>query len=89
MAHQVIWTKKILETFIREGELTPLEEAIMRTRVKGWTRTKQAEELNLSISALDGYIRALKKKYDAVQKEHPGEMPKRKSSAAELYMDEH
>lgn len=89
MAHQVIWTKKILETFIREGELTPLEEAIMRTRVKGWKRTKQAEELNLSISALDGYIRALKKKYDAVQREHPEEMPKRKASAAELYMDKY
>ena len=61
----------------------------MRTRVKGWTRTRQSEEFNLSVSALDVYIKRLKKKYDAVQKEHPGEMPKRKASAVELYMDEH
>ena len=89
MSHQVIWTRRVLETFIREGNLTPIEEQIMRTRVKGWTRTRQSEELNLSLSALDVYIRRLKKKYDAVQKEHPGEMPKRKASAAELYMDKH
>ena len=89
MSHQVIWTRRVLETFIREGNLTPIEKQIMRTRAKGWTRTRQSEEFNLSVSALDVYIKRLKKKYDAVQKEHPGEMPRRKASAAELYMDEH
>ncbi len=84
MAKQVIWTKTVLETFIREAELSELEEKIIRTRVKGWSRTRQALTFNLSLSTLDRSIRALKAKYDAVQKEHP-ELPERKENAKELY----
>lgn len=50
MSHQVPWNKIILETFIDEGCLTKDEEIVMRTRVAGWSRTKQAVELGMSIS---------------------------------------
>ena len=88
MSHQVIWSKLILETFISEANLTKDEEMIMRTRVAGWTRTKQAAELCMSLSTIDKIISRLKVKYDAVQKHSPI-LPPRKESAAELYMDEH
>ena len=68
MSNQVIWGKLILETFIKEACLSKEEEWIMRTRVAGWSRTKQAQELHMSLSSLDKHIARLKKKYDIVQK---------------------
>ena len=88
MSHEVIWTKTVLEEFIREANLTPLEEHIMRTRAAGWTRVQQQMEFHLSESTLDRIISRLKRKYDAAQK-HSMILPPRKSSAKELYMDTH
>ena len=61
---------------------------VMRTRVAGWTRTKQAIELHMSVSKLDKIIRRLKVKYDHAARYDPI-LPPRKFSAAETYMDEH
>lgn len=88
MSHQVVWTKVILETFIAEANLTEIEELVMRTRVSGWTRTKQADKLNISMSTLDRIISRLKIKYDRAQKTSLI-LPPRRSSAEETYMDEH
>lgn len=87
MSHQVVWTKIVLETFIQDAALTKDEEMVMRTRVAGWTRTKQADQLRMSISTVDRIIKRLKIKYDKVQKTNPI-LPPRKFSAAETYMDE-
>ena len=59
---------------------------IMRTRVAGWTRTRQAAELCMSLSTVDKIISRLKVKYDHVAKYNPI-LPPRKMSAAETYMD--
>lgn len=84
MAHQVIWTKRTLETFIREANLTEEEEWIMRTRAAGWSRVKQSEKLHISISCLDKKIKKLKLMYDEVQKYNP-ELSPRKFSPEELW----
>lgn len=88
MSHQVVWTKIVLETFIAEANLTELEEQVMRTRCAGWTRTKQADKLNISLSTLDRIIKRLKVKYDKAQK-YSLILPARKDSAEETYLDEH
>ena len=88
MAHQVLWNKIIVETFIKEAMLTKDEEWILRTRVAGWSRTKQAVELNMSIANVDKIISKLKKKYDNVQKYNPL-LPPRKPSDQETWMDSH
>lgn len=88
MSNQVPWNKVILERFIELAVLTKDEEAIMRTRVAGWTITQQSIELGMSVSTVNRIIDKLKKKYDAVQKYDPI-LPPRKSSAKELYMDTH
>lgn len=88
MAHQVPWNKIILEEFISIASLTKEEEMIMRTRVAGWTRVKQCDEFNLSMSTLDRIIKRLKLKYDVAQK-YSVILPPRKESAAETYMDTH
>lgn len=88
MSHQVPWNKIIVETFIEEAMLTKDEEWILRTRVAGWSRTKQAMELNMSIANVDKMISRLKKKYDNVQKYNPL-LPPRKPSAQETWMDTH
>ena len=88
MAHQVPWNKIIVETFIKEAMLTKDEEWILRTRVAGWSSTKQAVELNMSIANVDKIISKLKKKYDNVQKYNPL-LPPRKPSDQETWMDSH
>ena len=88
MAHQVPWNKIIVETFIKEAMLTKDEEWILRTRVAGQSRTKQAVELNMSIANVDKIISKLKKKYDNVQKYNPL-LPPRKPSDQETWMDSH
>lgn len=88
MAHQVEWTRIILEEFIELACLTETEEHIMRTRLKGWTITKQAMELHMSESNVKKIIARLKKKYDIAQK-NSVILPKRKSSKEEEYMDTH
>lgn len=87
MSKQVPWNKLILEEFIKEGCLTKDEEMIMRTRVAGWSRTKQSMELNISMSTVDRLIKSLKRKYDNVQKYDPILPPRRKSSE-EIWLDE-
>ena len=88
MAKQVPWNSVILDEFISLALLTEDEEKIMRTRIAGWTRTKQAMELGMSLSSIDRIISTLKHKYDDVQR-YSDILPPRKRSACELYMDEH
>ncbi|MCQ2053390.1 MAG: hypothetical protein MJZ03_05605 [archaeon] len=88
MAHQVIWTKIIIETFIAEANLSKEEEMIIRTRAAGWPVSRQAMELNMSEATVHRMIKRLKHKYDEVQK-HNVILPPRKKSAKELYMDTH
>ena len=88
MSTQIIWSKLILETFIKEANLSKEDEWIMRTRVAGWSRTKQCEYLHISISNLDKRIARLKKRYDEVQKTNLL-LPPRKFSAKELWQDTH
>lgn len=67
MTKQVFWTKKVIEEFIKEGNLNERQEYIVRTRAKGYTIAMQAEELHLSIDQVNKDIAELKKLYDATQ----------------------
>lgn len=88
MAHQVLWTDKLTEEFIKKGALSDEEAYIMRTRARGYTVTQQALFLGLSESTIHRMIAKLKIKYDAVQKENPDLFPVRKTSKVEQFMDE-
>lgn len=88
MSHQVLWTKLILERFIEQGNLTVRQERIMRTRAAGYTIKEQSALLGYSVSLIKKEIATLKQIYDIVQRQDPV-LPPRKSSAKELYMDEH
>ena len=67
MTKQVFWTKKVVEEFIKEGNLNERQEYIVRTRAKGHTIARQAEELHLSIDQVNKDIAELKRIYDATQ----------------------
>lgn len=88
MSHQVIWSKIVLEEFIRLAHLTKTEEMIMRTRVAGHTVVQQSLEFCMSTRTVERIIARLKVKYDSVQPYSPL-LPPRKKSAKELYMDTH
>lgn len=87
MAYQVPWNDYILSEFSKTAMLSEEEVWIMQTRICGWSRTKQCQFLNISESALDKKIALLKKKYDFAQKINPN-LPPRKSSKQETWMDE-
>lgn len=96
MAHQVIWTKIILETFLEESGLNDrvsmgdekarILEGIMRTRFAGKTIVEQAEMFNCSVDTINKYIAELKSLYDATQK-HSLILPVRKNSKKEEKLD--
>ncbi len=84
MTRQVFWTKAVLESFIEEGNLTKRQEFIVRTRAKGYTISKQAEELHLSIDQVNKEIAELKKRYDITQATSQV-LPPRCKNKKELY----
>lgn len=85
MAHEVKWTKLVLDEFIKEALLEgTIDEMIMRTRVKGWSREKQAQEFHMSIASIDKRISLLKKRYDEVAKYDPL-LPPRKREPGEIF----
>ena len=96
MAHQIIWTKIILETFLEESGLNDrvsmgdskarILEGIMRTRCAGKTIVEQAEMFNCSVDSVNKYIAELKSLYDATQK-HSLILPVRKNSKKEEALD--
>lgn len=63
----ILWNKIILDEFIRLALLTDLEEQILRTQIKGWSRTKQSREFNISVETVDRTLKTIRKKYDSVQ----------------------
>lgn len=66
--NDIPWNKIILEEFIEKACLTELEEEIIRMRVKGWTITKQAQELSVSESTVKKNMAKIRNKYDDVCK---------------------
>jgi len=78
MAHQVKWTKTIFDTFAEEAMLSEEEKLILKTRIEGWTITKQSIELGKSESAINAMIKNLKLKYDQAQANRPDVLPIRK-----------
>lgn len=88
MSHQVLWTDKLTEEFVKRAALSDDEAYVMRTRARGYTVTQQALALGVSESTIHRMISKLKTKYDAVQKENPDIFPLRKVSKVEKFMDE-
>lgn len=78
MAHEVCWTQRIINDFIREACLSEDEAYIIRTRAKGKSIVEQSLELNKSVQTINRIIKGLKTKYDIVQKENPTMFPERK-----------
>lgn len=84
MTKQVFWTKAVMESFIQEGNLNKRQAFIVRTRAEGYTISKQAEELNLSVDQVNKEIAELKRRYDATQKTSRI-LPPRCKNKTELY----
>ena len=83
---QILWTKKIVDTFIKEGMLTKEERDVLLLRVQGYTIAETSELMNISDSKVNRIIRRLKIKYDNLQGTLE-ELPKRKETTKELYRE--
>ncbi len=83
MTKDIVWTKKVLETFIEEANLNPRQEYIIRARASGQTIVEQAFHLNLSVDQVNKDIRKLKELYDLIQK-NSKKLPPRKKTKKEL-----
>jgi len=89
MAHQVVWTKQLVERFIEDACLSEEESAILRSRCKNETISQQSLKFNMSESKINKIVARLKVKYDALVREYPDVYPPRKMSAKETYLDTH
>lgn len=89
MAHQVIWTKRTLDFFLSNSGMNEFQKRIMIDRCRNMTVTWMSMEYHCSESKIHKEIARIKKIYDEVQSQHPDELPKRKASSKELYMDTH
>ena len=83
---QILWTRKLVDTFIKEGMLTEEEKEVLLLRVKGYTISETSELMNISDSKVNRIIRRLKIKYDNLQGTIE-ELPKRKETTKELYRE--
>ena len=83
---QILWTRKLVDTFIKEGMLTEEEKEVLLLRVKGYTISETSELMNISDSKVNRIIRRLKIKYDNLQCTIE-ELPKRKETTKELYRE--
>ena len=54
---QILWTKKIVDTLIKEGMLTKEERDVLLLRVQGYTIAEQDEMLNISDSKVNRITR--------------------------------
>lgn len=96
MTKTLCWGKIITDTFLEESGINArielgdtkarILEGIMRTRVAGWSISKQAIEFNISEDTVNKYIRELKDLYDETQK-HSLILPVRKQSKKEKELD--
>lgn len=87
MAKEVEWSRIVLDEFISEAMLTQDEELVMRTRMAGWSRQQQADELGVHIRTIDRIISRLKDKYDAAQK-YSLVLPPRKKRGQDIIFGE-
>ena len=83
---QILWTRKLVDTFIKEGMLTEEEKEVLLLRVKGYTIAETSELMNISDSKVNRIIRRLKIKYDNLQGTIE-ELPKRKETTKKLYRE--
>ena len=83
---QILWTRKLVDTFIKEGMLTEEEKEVLLLRVKGYTIAETSELMNISDSKVNRIIRRLKIKYDNLRGTIE-ELPKRKETTKELYRE--
>lgn len=84
MTKQIVWTKQIVEAFISEAYLNERQAFIIRTRAKGYSIARQADELCLSVDQINKDIAKLKKIYDSIQ-ESSEILPKRCKNSKELH----
>lgn len=61
-----IRTKSRLDEFINEAMLSTLDEEILQTRLKGWSRIQQSQHFNMSIGAIDNHIKKIKESYENI-----------------------
>jgi hypothetical protein len=83
MRLKVPWTKSMLEKFIEEALLTEDEERVLRTRVAGWSITKQSIELGISSSTVSRMIKNIRQKYMILQASAPEVFPALRPSKLE------
>lgn len=86
---RMIWTKIMIDEFIRLGNLTEAEEQILRLRASNWTITQMEMALPYSRSSINRMIATLKEKYDEVEPYSPILKKRPSHSITEEYLDTH
>lgn len=83
-----VWTDELTEKVIQKLMFSEDEATILKTRVRGYPVSYQAQLLHCSESKVGRMIATMKEKYDELQRQYPDEFPLRKKSKTEKFMDE-
>lgn len=89
MSKQVIWTKRTLDFFLENSGMNDFQKQIMTDRCANMTVIQMSMKYHCCESTVHKEIAKIKRIYDEVQRQHPDELPPRKKSSKELYMDTH
>lgn len=85
---RIRWTKDNELEFIEKANLDDDLIALLRSRIKGDTITRQAAMFHCSTATISRRIDLLKQLYDRVQA-NSSTLPPRRTSDKEKYMDSH
>lgn len=89
MARQVNWNRHLYDRFCELAMLSDFEKKVLEYRIKGYSILEQAALCGCSDSTINRVVARLKEKYDHVQKLPGSDLPIRKDSEQERWMDTH
>ena len=89
MAKQVRWNKFLYDRFCELAMLSDFEKEVLEGRIRGMSIVEQSIKHNTSTASISRTINRLKEKYDDVQKFDGSNLPVRRVSEEEKWMDTH
>ena len=84
----VNWNEELYETFCKKAMLSRFEKDILRLRIMEASNSEIVEITHASESTVIRTVNKLRQKYDKLQAKCP-ELPKRRMSEKEKWMDTH
>lgn len=85
----VPWNESFYDNFCAKGMLNQDERDVLRCRIMGYSITQISMYTNMSTAKVSRIVKALREKYDRIQKHYPDLLPVRRETDQERWQDTH